>query len=428
MASSDILLPDDGLPSGVQGAADPHFTAVIRAFAALYPTRQFGGGALSVYIDGAPVVDVWMGRSDRAGDVPWTADTGAMVFSATKGLAAMVIHRLVDRGLLSYDAPMAEYWPEFGANGKEKITVNDVLRHRAGLAHLNGVSKEDVMDHLVMEEKLAATPLDPTYGTLAYHAVTYGWLLSGLARAVTGKGMQQLFQEEVAAPLGIDGLHLGRPPVGSPTIAAQTLFPKNSIPTPIFDFVAPKLAALSFSGMLGAVYFPGITSLLQDDMQFLDAEIPAANGVVTARALAKVYGAVANGGVIDGKQYLSPELVQGLKGEVDMTPDLNLGIPFSYHRGFQSSPIPGLLEGYGHIGLGGTIGWADPDTGSSYGYVHNRLLTLMLFDMGSFAGLAPMITAAIGSARKDGPTEVPNFGAPYGDAPEAAAEVAAGFE
>jgi len=426
--SSDVLVPGNGLPAGVQGAADPHFAAVLRAFAALYPSRQFGGGALCVYIDGLPVVDVWMGYSDRRGDVPWTADTGAMVFSATKGLAATVIHRLVDRGLLAYDAPVADYWPEFAANGKEKITVHDVLRHRAGLAHLKGVGKDEVMDHLVMEQKLAAAPLDPTYGTLAYHAITYGWLVSGLARAVTGKGMRELFQDELAGPLGIEGLHLGRPPVNSPTVAAQTLFPKNSIPTPIFDFVAPKIAGLSFSGLLGAIYFPGITSLLGEDMQFLDAEIPAANGVVTARALAKVYGAIANGGLIDDTQFLSPELVAGLKGRLDVTLDLNLGIPFSYHRGFQSSPIPGLLEGYGHIGLGGTIGWADPDTGSSFGYVHNRLLTLMLFDMGSFAGLAPLLSAAIAAARKDGPVAVSNFGAPYQEPADASAEAVAGLE
>jgi CubicO group peptidase (beta-lactamase class C family) len=165
-------------------------------------------------------------------------------------------------------------------------------------------------------------------------------------------------------------------------VAAQTLFPQSVIPTPIFDFVAPKVAGLSFSGMLGAVYFPGIASLLQGDMQFLDTEMPAANGVVTARALAKLYGALANDGIMDKTRLLSSEITQGLVGEVDLSPDLNLGIPFSYHRGFQSSPIPGFLPGFGHIGLGGTIGWADPETGSSFGYVHNRLLTLMLFDMG----------------------------------------------
>ncbi|MCH9667774.1 MAG: beta-lactamase family protein [Actinomycetia bacterium] len=414
MAQS-VLTAGNGLPSGVHGGADPHFGGVIRAFAALYPARQLGGGALAVDIDGKPVVDVWIGCSDRRGKVPWTADTGAMVFSATKGLAATVIHRLADRGLVAYDAPVAEYWPEFGANGKSEITVNDVLRHRAGLAHLKGVGKDEVLDHLAMEERLAAAPLDPTYGTPAYHAVTYGWLLSGLARAVTGLGMRELFRDELARPLDTDGLHLGRPPASAPTVAAQTLFPQSAIPTPIFDFVAPKVAGLSFSGMLGAVYFPGITSLLKGDMPFLDTEMPAANGVVTARALAKLYGALANNGAMDNTRLLSPDLTRGLVGEVDLSPDINLGIPFSYHRGFQSSPIPGFLPGYGHIGLGGTIGWADPETGSSFGYVHNRLLTPLLFDMGSFAALAPLLGNAIASARRDGLLEVPDFGAPFHD-------------
>ena len=158
-------------------------------------------------------------------------------------------------------------------------------------------------------------------------------------------------------------------------------------------------------------------------MPFLDGEIPAVNGVVTARALARVYGAIANGGNMDGTRFMSPELAGGLKGKLDLTPDLNLGLPFTYHRGFQSSPVPGLLKGYGHIGLGGTVGWADPDTGSSFGYVHNRLLTLMLFDVGSFAGLAPLLSNAIAAARRAGPLEVPHLGARYdeSDEPELAA-------
>jgi hypothetical protein len=111
------------LPDGVQGAADPNFGCVVRGFAGLFPGRRFGGGALSVYLDGRPVVDVWTGWADRRGQLPWSADTGAMVFSATKGMASTVIHRLADRGLIDYDAPMAQYWPEFGANGKSAITV-----------------------------------------------------------------------------------------------------------------------------------------------------------------------------------------------------------------------------------------------------------------------------------------------------------------
>lgn len=211
MTPSTLLITGDGLPRGVSGAADPRFANVVKLFSQLFPGRRFGGGALSVYVDGVSVVDVWTGWSDRAGTQRWTADTGTMVFSATKGIASTVIHRLADRGLLSYDAPVAQYWPEFGANGKAEITVRDVLRHRSGLSHLRDVTKTELMDHLLMEERLAAAPVDHLRGVQAYHALTYGWLLSGLARAVTGKGMRKLIRQEVARPLDTDGLHLGRP-------------------------------------------------------------------------------------------------------------------------------------------------------------------------------------------------------------------------
>src|SRR5947209_14257788 len=144
------------LPRGVHGAADPHFACAVRSFASMFHGRRFGGGALAVYLDGEPVVDVWTGYADRRGRVPWSADTGAMVFSATKGMASTVIHRLVDRGLIDYEVPVAEYWPAFGANGKSAVTVRDLMRHRAGLSQLNRVTGVDLMDHLLMEERLAA--------------------------------------------------------------------------------------------------------------------------------------------------------------------------------------------------------------------------------------------------------------------------------
>src|SRR6202008_4519749 len=306
--ASSLLVTDDGLPRGVSGAADPHFANVVKIFTRLFPGRRFGGGSLCVYIDGAPVVDVWTGWSDREGTERWTADTGAMVFSATKGVASTVIHRLADRGLLSYDDPVAEYWPEFAANGKGDITVHDVLRHRSGLSHLRGVTKTELMDHLLMEERLAAAPVDHLRGVQAYHALTYGWLLSGLARAVTGKGMRELIRQEIARPLNTDGLHLGRPPAGAATKVAQILAPQSTRPNPLFNFLAPRVAGLPFSGALGSMYFPGIRSFVQGDTPFLDGEIPAANGVVTGRGLAKMYAALANGGRIDGKQFVSTEL------------------------------------------------------------------------------------------------------------------------
>jgi CubicO group peptidase (beta-lactamase class C family) len=385
------------------------------AFSQLFPGQRFGGGALAVYLHGEPVVDVWTGYADRRGTEYWTADTGTMVWSVSKGLASTVIHRLADRGLIDYDIPVAEYWPEFGANGKADITVRDVMRHRAGLSQLNGVSKAELLDHQAMESRLAAASVNRIlYGKPAYHALTYGWLMSGLARAVTGKGMRVLIREELAEPLNTDGLHLGRPPADSPTRAAQILVPQGTFSNPVFNFVAPRVAALQYSGAFGSMYFPGMKAVVQGDIPFLDSEIPAANGVTTARSLAKMYAAIANGGRIDGAQFLSSELVAGLTGKPSLSPDRNIFVPLNFHLGYHSLPFPpGLMPGFGHAGLAGSVGWADPSTGLSFGFVHNRLLTRMVLDQAAFAGLHALIRRDAARARRRGYETMPAFGAPY---------------
>jgi CubicO group peptidase (beta-lactamase class C family) len=412
---------DGGLPRGVQGAADPHFACAIRSFASLFPGRRFGGGALAVYLGGRPVVDVWTGWSDRKGQLPWQADTGAMVFSATKGMASTVIHRLVDRGLLEYDVPVVEYWREFGVKGKADITVRDVMRHRAGLSHLNGVSREELLDHRLMEERMAAAPASRLVGVPAYHALTYGWLMSGLARAVTGMGMRDLIRVELAQPLNTDGLHLGRPPADAPTNAAEILIPQSTRANPLFNFVAPKVAALWFSGGFGAMYFPGMKAVVQGEIPFLDSESPAVNGVATARSLAKMYGAIANGGRIDGMRFLSTELARNLTGKASLRPDFNVFVPMSWHLGYHALPVGGVMPGFGHAGLGGSIGWADPATGMSFGFVHNRLLTPMLLDQVSFVAIAALLRRGAEAARRRGAQTVPDFGAPYPEPPGAVA-------
>ena len=387
----------------------------MRAFSQLFPGRRFGGGALAVYMHGEPVVDVWTGYADRRGTEYWTADTGAMVWSVTKGLASTVIHRLADRGLIDYDIPVAEYWPEFGANGKADITVREAMRHRAGLSQLNGVSKAELMDHKAMESRLAAASVNRIlYGKPAYHALTYGWLMSGLARAVTGRGMRDLIREELAEPLNTDGLHLGRPPLASPTRAAEILAPQGAFSNPVFNFVAPRVAALQYSGVFGSMYFPGMKAVVQGDTPFLDSEIPAANGVTTARGLAKMYAAIANGGRIDGTQFLSKERVAGLTGRPSLYPDRNIFVPLSFHLGYHCVPFPpGFMPGFGHAGLAGSVGWADPTSGLSFGFVHNRLLTPMMLDQVTFAGLHALIRRDATAARKHGYETTPAFGAPY---------------
>ncbi|WP_197381383.1 serine hydrolase domain-containing protein [Mycolicibacterium mengxianglii] len=414
MTQATVRERSAALPKGVHGAADPHFACAVRSFASLFPSRRFGGGALSVYLHGEPVVDVWTGWADRRGRVPWTADTGAMVFSATKGVASTVIHRLVDRGLIDYDAPVAEYWPEFGAGGKADITVREMMAHRAGLSQLNGLTSADLLDHLKMEEVIAAAPASSLRGKPAYHALTYGWLLSGLARSVTGLGMRALIRQEVAAPLDTDGLHLGRPAPGARTRNAQIIGPQLNIQNPVFNAVAPRLAAVQRSAIFGAMYFPGMKSMVQGETPLLDAEIPSANGVATARALAKMYGALANGGEVEGTRLLSSDLCAALVGRRSLAPDRSIFMPLAFHLGYHALPLPGILPGFGHVGLGGSLGWAVPDTGLAFSFVHNRLLTPFLAaDQAGFVATAALIRRGAAAARSRGYRSISGFGATF---------------
>ncbi|BBZ44573.1 esterase [Mycobacterium parmense] len=379
----------------------------------MFPARRFGGGALAVYVDGQPVVDVWTGWSDRGGQRPWSEDTAPMVFSATKGMAATVIHRLADRGLIDYDAPVAEYWPDFAANGKAALTVRQVMRHQGGLSGLRGATMEDLLDHVAMERRLAAAAPGRLLGKSAYHALTFGWLMSGLARSVTGKGMAVLIREELAAPLGTDGMYLGRPPAGAPTRAAEIILPKNMVGNPIVGYVTRKVAN-QLSGAYRSMYFKGIVGAVQGDIPLLDAEIPAANGVVTARGLARMYGAIANDGEVDGTQFLSRELVAGLTGERSLRPDRNLFVPLAFHLGYHSLPIGNVMPGFGHVGLGGSVGWCDPATGIAFALVHNRLLTpFVATDHAAFVAIYQLMRQAAAKARKHGLRPVTEYGAPY---------------
>jgi CubicO group peptidase (beta-lactamase class C family) len=381
----------------------------------MFPGRRFGGGALAVYLDGQPVVDVWTGWSDRAGQVPWTADRAPMVFSATKGMAATVIHRLVDRGLIDYEAPVAEYWPEFAANGKSGLTVREVMRHRAGLSGLRGASSEDLLDHLVMEERLAAAPPGRLLGKPAYHALTFGWLMSGLARAVTGKGMRELIREELAEPLGTDGLHLGRPPAEAPTRVAEIIMPQNLIGNPLISSLACKVAT-ELSPGFRSLYFQGVMAAVQGDIPLLDAEMPAANGVATARGLARMYGAIANGGEIDGTRFLSKDIVAGLTGRRSLKRDRNIFFPLSFHLGYHSVPFGNVMPGFGHVGMGGSFGWADPATGLAFAFVHNRLLSpFVMLDHSGVATLGNLLRVGVGRARKRGFRSVHEFGAAFAE-------------
>ena len=268
---------------------------------------------------------------------------------------------------------------------------------------------------------MAAAPMGLLRGRPAYHAITYGWLMSGLARAVTGRGMRELFRTELAEPLGTDGIHLGRPPVGAPTQPARIIGPQSALQNPVFNLVAPRLAGLPVSGGFGSLYFPGMKATVQGDIPLLDTELPAANGVATARALARMYGAIANSGQVGGTRFLSSELVAQLTGRRSLHPDGSLFMPMSFHLGYHGLPLGGLLPGFGHVGLGGSLGWADPATGLAFGFVHNRLLTPMVAsDQAGFVATAAMIRHGVSSARRHGHVPITPFGAAFDDLHRAA--------
>jgi CubicO group peptidase (beta-lactamase class C family) len=171
----------------VRGTVDPRFARAREAFARLVAPGR-GGGALVVRLRGETVLELCTGWADRAQTRPWNPDTLGLSFSTTKGVASTVVHRLAERGELAYDEPVASYWPEFAAGGKDRVTVRDLLTHRAGLWSVRAVAErpEDLLDHHAMEERLAARTVRAPTERSAYHAITYGWLVAGLVRRVSG--------------------------------------------------------------------------------------------------------------------------------------------------------------------------------------------------------------------------------------------------
>ncbi len=401
------------LPAGVRGTADPRFRSIAKAFGRIF-ARGGKGGALSVYLDGSPVVDICAGTSDRAGKILWDKDTGTIPYSTSKGIASTVIHRLADRNLLDYDAPIAEYWPAFGENGKSAITARDALTHRAGLSGLSGIagSLDDILDHRRMEERLAAAKPDRYLGAPAYHALTYGWLVAGIARSITGKGMAELFRTEVADPLGVDGIHLGRPPASAPTKAAELVGSVDVFGRRVAQLLTPVAARVPgpLYGTVRTMFVPRVEDLFRgDDPPILNAEMPAANAVATASGLATLYSAIACGGETSTGRLLSADRIRVMSKVQTRKLDRTLYLPMSWRLGYHSFPIAGASHVLGHLGAAGSGAWADPGTGLAMGFVHNRLPDprTLLFDQTILAWLSPMIVRAAKAAKAGGAVVIP---------------------
>jgi CubicO group peptidase (beta-lactamase class C family) len=330
---------------------------------------SIGGGALVVRRRGETVVDLWKGYADPAAAVPWTPDTLAISFSTSKGVASTVVHRLAERGELAYDEPVASYWPAFGAAGKGRITVRQLLSHRAGLYDVQAVARqaEDLLDHAAMEDRLAAQP-SRDLGRPAYHAITYGWLIAGLCRAITGR--------EVAAPLGTDGIFIGRPADRHDDTAELVGASLRRIDS-VGRVMAPVWSRIGFTrASHRALYVPGFHRLFEGrDAPIWTTEMPAVNGAFTADGLARLYGALANAGDDGSGRLLSAGTVHTLGRVQTRQADAVLGLRMRWRLGYHHAFGTGrdASHAFGHYGFGGSGAWADPSLGLSFGFVTNTV-------------------------------------------------------
>jgi CubicO group peptidase (beta-lactamase class C family) len=367
-----------------------------------------GGASFVVRHRDELLVDIWGGYADPRTRRPWTRESLGFSFSTSKGVSATIIHRLADRGLLAYDEPVAAYWPEFAANGKQAITVRQLMTHQAGLDALAPAARnlDEMLDHVGASERLAACRPRHRQGTPAYHAITYGWLLAGLARAITGREMGALIRSEICEPLGIEGMQYG---IGDLDLEQLPALVGSLGRVPALGPVGLALLPVRLGRRaLETVYVPGVQRLFEGrDPAVLHTEMPAVNGMFTASALATMYGALANGGVAGGRRLLSTGTVEKLGRVQTRAADRNLVIPMLWRLGYHQAFVPGAqpLRAFGHYGLSGSGGWADPDSGTSVAFVTNRVypVTIALGDL----ALELLSRVAIRALRASGTARVP---------------------
>lgn len=368
----------------IEGTCDPRFGRVRDAFAENFARRGEVGAAVAVTVDGKPVVDLWAGHADAARTRVWMRDTIVNVASTTKGLTAICAHRLVDRGLLDLETAVATYWPEFAQAGKAAVPVHLLLSHRAGLPAIEApLPTQAFYDWDRMTCALAAQQpwWDP--GTRhGYHAFTFGWLVGEVVRRITGRSLGRYWREEVAEPLGID-CHIG---LGAEHDARVAEF--IAIPAPPPGELPLEEELLKDAGPMvqKAINNPPKTVADMNTPAWRRAEIPSGNAHTNARALARVYGALAWGGQVDGVRVLSPESIERARAEQANGPDAVLfGMPTRFGLGFSLlSERVGFgsssAGAFGCPGAGGSIGFADPDAHVGFGYVMNQMHAGMTVD------------------------------------------------
>jgi CubicO group peptidase (beta-lactamase class C family) len=345
--------------------ASKRFDPVRQLFERHFAEGQELGARFTLCLGGDVVLDLWGGFADKARTRPFGPDTLTPIYSTTKAVASVMLARLVDQGRLDYDRPVADVWPEFAQAGKGEITVAQALSHQAGLpGFLEAMDPGDWFDWDLICARLAAmAPLWPPGTASGYHAITWGYIAGEIFRRVDGRTIGRALREDVAEPLGLD-LWIGLPEAEHGRTAEMEL------PHALADF--GEINDATRAAFLTRWASPG----KRGAAAWRKAEIPSANGHATASALARLMGALASGGQLDGQRLLKPETIAEASRSRIAGQDLVLPFWISWGAGFMRNEErwtygPGA-QAFGHSGWGGSCAFADPERGVAGAYVMNK--------------------------------------------------------
>jgi CubicO group peptidase (beta-lactamase class C family) len=358
----------------LNGFVDPRFRPVVEAFQENYRLEDEVGSAVSVVVDGRTVVDLWGGFKDGARQREWQHDTLVCMMSVSKGIMGLAFNLLVDRGLVDVNAPVARYWPEFAANGKETLPVRFLLDHRAGLPYLaDPLWPGAIYDHEAVCKALAAqAPVWEPGSVAAYHIHNQGFLVGEVIRRVTGKTIGRFIRDELAAPLGADFM------IGSMSDHDQARCAEVMPNMQARLFAAKEVEAetLRSKVFVQNPAEPWPTTL--NSRKWREAEIASGNGHGNARGVARIYGAFARGGELDGVRLTRPASIEAMITEQHNMTELMQERPYHQGLGILLNTPAAVYMGpnpraFGHHGIGGSIGFADPDARIGFSYCVNRM-------------------------------------------------------
>lgn len=358
----------------LQGFVHPNFSEVANVLKKQLPKKGPGGASVSIYHQGECVVDIWGGTADED-NTPWQKDTLSLSFSTTKGVASTLLHIAAEQKLIDYEIPVSHYWPEFGQAGKKHITVREALSHQAGLYGIRGMVQhaDDMTDWDAMVSSIEKAQPAHIPGTAnGYHGLTYGYIVGEVIRRATGMEFSQALYELVAKPLKLDGLYCGLPeeelgrcsklilPASVTRSNGKGRWRKKAVKHVVSGVL--RAAGVDMATTKEGLQPHGIGEFNFNDPKVVQSCMPSANGMFTARSLAKMYAMIANGGEIDGVRLLSQDRIRRM-GEIqskrrDKVVHMPMKWRMGYHRVFTTGPR--TPNAFGHFGFGGSGAWCDP--------------------------------------------------------------------